>query len=289
MSDRKGKVWSIVLFVYVLCFAFRIVEYFIWRTDQTFWGEAFVHKLIGIVILVFARKRCGLTCGEIWFSREKVWRNLFGGLIFGLLVFVPAYLAEIAILTVQGRFEALDLYVSAYTVNGSIGNQTALIFFVICLIGNMINVVMEEGIFRGLFQKLLESKYSFIAAAAISACLFGLWHIMGPVRSYCDGDMSRNGFIANAILLITTSGLVGFKFAMMTKLTNSLYMAMGHHFINNLAVNILHVLSNTAADEFMVVRISIAQTISFLIILLWYILTLRPCRKQSPCADGNLQ
>lgn len=46
---------------------------------------------------------------------------------------------------------------------------------------------------------------------------------------------------------------------------------MGYHFVNNVIVNILHVVSATGTDQFMVVRISIAQTVSFVIILIWYV------------------
>lgn len=48
-------------------------------------------------------------------------------------------------------------------------------------------------------------------------------------------------------------------------------MAMGHHFINNAIVNMLHVVSDNGADTFMVVRIAIAQSISFIIVWIWYV------------------
>ena len=66
---------------------------------------------------------------------------------------------------------------------------------------------------------------------------------MAPLRDYYYGSMSLNGFIANSVMLVITSGLVGLKFAMITKLTGNLYMAMGDHFVNNTVVNILHVIS----------------------------------------------
>ena len=271
MLHKKEGILSAVIFIYLLSFVFRLLEYFLLRTDETFWGEAFVHKLIGIVILFIAVKYYNFKFAEIGFTRDKIWYNLTGGLAFGLVVFIPAYLVEIIIAVMQGKFETLALYVSAYSVAGTIGNQTGFLFFVICIVGNMINVITEEGIFRGLFQKILERKYSFGLSAAIASGLFGVWHIMAPVRSYYDGTMSYKGFVANAIMLAVTSGLVGFKFALMTKLTNSLYMAMGHHFINNAIVNMLHVVSSTGTDELMVVRITIAQTVSFVTILIWYI------------------
>ena len=48
-------------------------------------------------------------------------------------------------------------------------------------------------------------------------------------------------------------------------------MAMGDHFVNNTIVNILHVTSYTGADELMFVRITIAQSLSFLLVLIFYI------------------
>ena len=77
--------------------------------------------------------------------------------------------------------------------------------------------------------------------------------------------------ISNIVMLVATSTLVGFKFAMLTQMTGSLYMAMGDHFVNNTIVNLLHVVSNSGADEMMVVRVAIAQSVSFVLVLVCYI------------------
>lgn len=270
MINTKRKVLSVVLIIYLICFVFRILEYFILRTDRTFWGEAFIHKLIGIAVLFVVIKHFDFTFKEIGFAKGKTILCISKGLAFGLVIFVLAYSAEILVLALHGNFKTLALYVSAYSVDGNIGHQTALVFFAICIIGNIINVVMEEGMFRGLFPKLLEHKYTFIISAVIASVLFGMWHIMAPIRDYYDGTMSMSGFIANSVMLVITSALVGFKFAMITKLTGNLYMAMGDHFVNNTIVNILHVISITGTDELMILRISIAQSVSFIIVLIWY-------------------
>lgn len=270
MINTKRKALSVVLIIYLICFMFRILEYFILRTDQTFWSEAFIHKLIGIAVLFVVIKHFDFTFKEIGFAKGKTILCISKGLAFGLVIFVLAYSAEILVLALHGNFKTLALYVSAYSVDGNIGHQTALVFFAICIVGNIINVVMEEGMFRGLFPKLLEHKYTFIISAVIASVLFGMWHIMAPIRDYYDGTMSMSGFIANSVMLVITSALVGFKFAMITKLTGNLYMAMGDHFVNNTIVNILHVISITGTDELMILRISIAQSVSFIIVLIWY-------------------
>ena len=274
MNTIKGrKIWSVVIFTYVLCYGFRIFEYFVLRTDQTWVGEAIVHKLIGIVILIVVAKSAKFNASQIEFVKEKVFTNIIKGLLFGCAVFLIAYVTEIFIVISQGKIHSVQFYVSAYDVNRNIGYQTELLFFVICIVGNIVNVVMEEGIFRGLFQKLLEQKYSFVASAIISSILFGFWHMMGPIRNYADGAMSLNGMIAYMAMLGITSALVGFKFTLLSKMTGSLYMAMGDHFVNNTIVNLLHVVSDTGADELMFVRVSIAQAISFIIVLIWYMKT----------------
>ena len=281
MLNEKQRPFHTVLLLYLICFAFRILEYFLLRTDQTFLGEAFVHKLLGITVLFLAVKLYSLKPSDVGLSKQKAFSKLLIGLGFGIVTFILAYSVEVLIFLIQGNFNTLNLYASAYSVEGNIGNQTAFIFFLICILGNVINVIMEEGIFRGLFQKLLEGKYTFIISAVLASVLFGLWHIMSPLRSYLDGTMSMGGFIATSIMLITTSALVGFKFAMMTKLTGNLYMAMGDHFVNNTIVNMLHVISGTGTDELMVVRISIAQSVSFIAILLWYIIAKRKKKTES--------
>ena len=267
----QKKPFVTVFIIYLLCFAFRVWEYFALRTDQTFWGEAFVHKLIGIVILCAAVKILPFSFGEIGFAKKCAMRDLIKGLLFGLAIFAVAYGVEIVISSSQGNSPALQLYVTAYAIDGNTGHQTGLFFFVICFVGNIINVIMEEGVFRGLFQRLLQKKYSFLLSAVIASGLFGVWHIIAPIRNYADGISSMGGMIANAAMLVVTSGLVGLKFAMMTKMTGGLYLAMGDHFVNNTLVNILHITSNTGVDELQFVRITVAQTLSFVIVLICYL------------------
>lgn len=267
----------VVLGIYLLCYVFRVFECFVLRTDQTLVGEAIVHKLLGIVVLFAVAFLVKISPKEIGFVKEKAFRNLLKGLAFGCGVFVLAYGAEVILAVSQGSFKALQIYVSTYAINENTGNRTETLFFLICIIGNIVNVVMEEGVFRGLIARLLEKRYSFIVSAIIASCLFGFWHMIGPVRNYVDGTMSMGAMIANIIMLVVTSALVGFKFAMLTKLTGSLYMSMGDHFVNNTIVNVLHVVSDTGVDEMMVVRVAIAQAVSFFIVLTCYI---RSCRSK---------
>lgn len=268
---RIKQPFFLVFGIYILCYAFRAIEYFAIRTDQTILGEAFGHKLFGIVVLLVVLRLSGMRFSAIGFSGKEKWKYLLYGFGLGLGVFILGYGAEIAISRVSGNFQSLDFYVTSYAIDKNIGMNSGFLFFMICILGNVINVFMEEGIFRGLFQKLLEKRYSFFHSAVTAAVLFGLWHIIGPVRNYTDGVSSLNGTIANMLLLGITSGLTGFKTAMLCRMEGALYMGMADHFVNNTIVNLLHVTTDSGVDEMMFLRITVAQTTSFLLVLIFYL------------------
>ena len=91
------------------------------------------------------------------------------------------------------------------------------------------------------------------------------------MRNVFDGEQSLNGAIMSALLLIVTSMLLGVQYCMLLKLTGSLWAGMAAHFVNNTIINLLHVSTNSGADELQFIRIAIAQTLSFIIVLIFFL------------------
>ncbi len=267
---KNKNILTSVLLIYLICFILRLIEYFLLRTDSTVIGEALFHKLAGIIILIIFAGIYKYKADEVGFSLDKCGIKLAAGLLFGIICFAVAYFIEVLIAKASGSYTGLKFYVTSYSVNGNLGNQTGLLFFALCIFGNIVNVVMEEGVFRGLFIRRLQEKFSYSSTAIISAILFGFWHGAAPVRSFMDGELSTFGLIMNCLILILSSAVVGYKYGLITKITGSGFMAMGDHFVNNTLVNILHVLSENGADQLQMVRISIAQTLSFVLVLIFY-------------------
>ena len=84
------------------------------------------------------------------------------------------------------------------------------------------------------------------------------------------------------VLLVVTSTLLGIQFCMLNRVTGSIWAGMGAHFVNNTAINLLHVTTASGVDELQTLRITIAQTASFLIVLAIYLRDRQKRRKLEP-------
>ena len=287
MLKAKQRPILFILCFFLICFIFRAIEYLFIRTDQSIIGEAFIHKLIGIALLAAAIWFIKYKWRDIGFHTDKIVRNLLIGLLLGGGVFVVGYGVEMIIQASAGNAPALSFYVTSYAVEGNRVMQGGLLLVFVCIVGNIINVVMEEGIFRGLFVRLTEEKYSFLLACLFSSLLFGIWHIAQPVRNVLDGVQSLPGASMMALMLVGTSLLGGIQYVLLYKVTGSLWAGMVAHFINNASANLLHVVTLSGADEMQTIRITIAQTLAFIIILIMFLID-RRAKKKAEATQGVL-
>lgn len=266
---NKPILYSFIIFM--ICLVIRIMEYFIIKTDTTFISENFIHKLMGIIILVFLLKIMNYKFKDIGFKRNKWFKYLIYGLILGGICFGISYFIEYIILYVKSRNPSLELYVNGFSLVGNEVKHTEIVFFILCILLNIVNVIMEEGLFRGFFLKVINNKNSFLKSNMIVALLFGLWHFVMPLRLFITGEMNFIFFIVMMLGYIVLAGIMSIKWGMLYKMTGSLFIGIGDHLFNNIiATNMLHIVSNTGVDELQIVRILIVQIISFMLICLIY-------------------
>lgn len=148
-----------------------------------------MHKLVGILVLGVCLRLIHKSWSAIGFSTKEMGRNTIFGLVLKIVTFGVAYGVADFQVTQSQSLVKVEYFITAYSAEGNIGTQTGLLFLLICILGNLINVVMEEDVFRGLYVKVLEQKYSFMRAALISSGLLRLWHIAVPLRSFLEGNI----------------------------------------------------------------------------------------------------
>lgn len=271
-KHTKRKSSHLCIAIFAVCFLARFAEYFLIETDKTAIGENVLHKAVGIIILAMALKRANLTWSDIGFQRSGFGVSILKGLLLGSVCFALSYGVEFAIFALQGQAAHLELYISSFSLTGPQLKHTELIFFAVCILFNIINVWMEEGVFRGLFIKLFSETNPFMKANCIAAFLFGIWHIVMPMRSYINDEMSFAAMVLMSIGYIILSGVMSIKWGLLSRMTGNIWVGLGDHLFNNtVATNMLHVVSPTGADELQIVRIMAAQLVSFLFVSALYL------------------
>ncbi len=255
--------------IFLICLIIRIFEYFVIKTDETLISENFIHKVLGIIILIILLNILNYKFKDIGFKKKNFLKYLSYGLLLGLLCFGVAYFIEFFILYSQAPH--FEIYVNGFSLTGTEVKHTELIFFILCIVMNILNVVMEEGMFRGLFLKIINNKRSFLQANLIVALLFGVWHFVMPLRSFIYGEMNFMSLFIMMIGYIILSGIMSFKWGLLYQMTDSLFIGIGDHLFNNIiATNLIHIVTISGADELQIVRIMIAQILSFVIIYMIY-------------------
>lgn len=248
--------------IFVVCSLARIFEYFYIRTDDTFLSENFLHKLFGILLLWGILSICKLRWKDIGFTSKGIMSGLGKGLLFGLVCSIFAYVVECLTLFFLHGNVHLSFYTSGFSLTNEKGSQAGILFILLSVLFNLINVWMEEGVFRGLFTKILEG-ISYRRSLFFIAFLFGIWHLVMPFRDFLDGESSLANLTIMGIGYVILAGMMSIKWSLLYKMTGSLWLGLGDHLFNNLASNLLHVISNSEVDGLQIVRILLWQLLSF--------------------------
>lgn len=279
MEKRIKKNTMLSCFViFAVLLAVQTLEVMCLRLDESFFAENFVNKLFGIAVIFLVLRRLKWKRSDIGFVEKGFVKSVLTGLALAVSTFLVAYIIEIIILKGQGHEVSIGVFAVAFSLVGETAKNTGIGYILMCIFFNIINVVMEEGVFRGLFFKLVCIDRSEKTAILFQSLLFGVWHIVTPLRNLTDGDLGFSEFVVLSIGYIILAGLMGIKWSLLYSMTGALYAGMTDHFFNNcVASNLLHVVTESGIDEMMTVRIIIAQMLSFAIVLIAFRKHKKPC------------
>lgn len=267
-TERNTVRNSIIIFL--ICLGVHIFEVLFIRTDETFFAECFINKAFGIILLYAVLKILKWHWSDIGFIRQKLFFNAFKG--FGLCVvfYSIAFITEFVVLAARGTPAHMEFFVTGFSLTGSTVKHTGIGFILMCIGFNIINVWMEEGLFRGFFITYIGREHSKNTALYIAALLFGLWHLVTPFRSLLDGEMNVGVFAAMSIGYVILSALMGVKWGLLYQLSGTVWIGLADHFFNNCIVtNLLHVVTSGGVDELQIIRVLIGELTSFIAVVIY--------------------
>ncbi|MEH2957395.1 CPBP family intramembrane glutamic endopeptidase [Candidatus Merdisoma sp. JLR.KK006] len=263
----KRRTISVISMIFILLMIIRVIEIIFVKTDQTWVGENILHKICCILLVWTALEMLRLHWSDLGFSKKGLFTGLKYGFALGISTFFLSYAAEFIVLLVMGKHPSLGFYITNFSLTQTHTNGSSLLAVIVCIIGNIVNVYAEEGLFRGLFFKIGMQYYSQKTANIIQALLFGVWHITNVINPLLDGSMNIAMAVFMGIGYILLSGILAYEWGMCAALSGMLWIGASEHLFNNFISNSLHTVTETGADEMMIIRITLSNVLSLLFVL----------------------
>lgn len=270
----KGKLESKTIknsvIIFCICLLVHAFEVMILRTDETVVAECFVNKVFGILLLFVVLKMLQWHWSEIGFKKEGFIQGIVKGVLICIFFYAIAFAVEFIALYAQGNPGHMEFFVTGFSLTGSVVKQTGIGFVLMCIGFNVINVWMEEGLFRGFYIRYIGKEHSEKCALYVAALLFGIWHLVTPLRSVIDGEMNLPTFLVMSIGYVVLSAMMGIKWGLLYQMTGVVWIGLADHFFNNCVVtNLLHVVTDTGVDEMQILRVLIGELLSFVVIVIY--------------------
>lgn len=269
MIQKNNNTLSKIFVIFAACSLCEYIEFLFIRTDQTMLADNIGTKIFCILAVAIMLKYSGLRLTDIGFRAKRIVKSILSGLALGVITFGISYAVEILILQAQGYRVSLKFFVTNFALTGAYTQITAsFMALLICVAVNIVNVLAEEGLFRGIILKLGTNRFGFSIANWIQAGLFGVWHIVMVVLSVYDGLMNVPTAIVMAIGYVILAGILGLEWGMCVSISGTLWVGISEHFFNNFIGNTLHVVTESGIDELQIARIVLSNILSLVIVLI---------------------
>jgi membrane protease YdiL (CAAX protease family) len=250
--------------VFLLCVAVRVLDVFVVRSDEWI-GEQVLTKVLGLAIVLAYVIWSGFGLARLGFRRPSMASTLGVGVGLTVAVMAATFALQFFVLAAQGQAPQFIVGVEGFAIgdqpDGGVGTGPAigLISF------NLVNALMEESLFRGLLITHVAMAMSAMRANIIQAVLFGLWHIVWPIRAVVDGDMSIDAAMVYSTGFVLVSTIMGFVWGCFFIWFRSLWVPIIAHTIHNAALNVFHITTISGAST--VAFFTTAEAVLFLALL----------------------
>ncbi len=268
MPISRKKTLAIVLAVFLPCTVVKDIEFLVIKTDQTILAENIICKLFILAVLLIVLPRFGLNWKEIGFRKSGILRSAGLGLLLGVSTFFLSYLTEYLVLSAMGKAANIQFFITNFALKDQNIGGASLAAVVICIMGNIVNVWAEEGLFRGLLFRMTKTAFTERQSNLIQSLLFGLWHIVTVIVWLLDGSIGIPMACVMAVGYVLLAGVLAYEWGLCISLTGTIWAGVFEHFFNNFITNSLHMVTDTGIDEMQILRIVLSNVLSLAFVLI---------------------
>ena len=229
-----------------------------------------------------------LVFGYLWMLRKPLSaigfksKNIDKAFLIGGLGLIILYITLYTIQFIQQRNADQSPSLVFAAINKETASMGSLYFTLFLIIGQVINAIMEESIFRGVVFSHLMQRFKAWHAIILQAFLFGLAHLVWPLNDWVSGRASMNEAIGDAGMLLIATTLGGIVFGYLYYRTGNLWTAIIAHFVDNAAGLFFHIQTvnrlNAESDILMIASLGFLSLIfiAWIVSSLYNIPTLEP-------------
>ncbi len=154
----------------------RLTDIFLFNLDLTPLN-ILPSKVIPLILLVAYVASTYRTLAPLGLHMRLIGQSIALGIMIFSVYWVFPFFLEVGITTIIQLFPIVGL------------NVLPLFFLTYIVVFFIINSFMEEGLFRGLMQRTFMTKTTVLKANLIQAIIFGLWHLVWPIKQLITGLM----------------------------------------------------------------------------------------------------
>jgi len=226
LSTAHPILFSLALFIIVV--ALRSIDIFALRLVELP-DASIVSKVLGLLLVVGYLRVFQKPLSAIGLRARNFDKAfLIGGLSL-IILYAVLYGVQFYRLSTTGESPRL-VFGAIDQEAGVMGGSFFTLFY---LVGQFLNVFMEEGIFRGIMLPHLMRRFSFWKANLLQACLFGLAHLVFPFSKWVSGQVTGGEMLTEAAFLLFATTAGGLVFGYLYYRTGSLWTAVFAHLIDN--------------------------------------------------------
>ncbi|SOB99473.1 CAAX prenyl protease-like protein [Ureibacillus xyleni] len=216
-----------VFYLLIVCLLFRLLDIFVWKMDEKI-GEIILSKTIGLILIILFLIFTNKSINYIHLRKINLKPSITLAFLLAILALLMCYSVKYIFL-LSTKTEPVIAFNNQYTI---------LSIFLFVFIGNLINTLMEEGLFRGLMIQTFINKMPFWVANLLQSIIFGLWHIPWIIKEYTTGKINMGTMLSNSLLYTLISGIMGFIMGYMVYRTKNLWTSITWHFVWNCTMNL---------------------------------------------------